>query len=203
MYTKAFRVDKDIKISQVISFLSTRLSLKDSSLYLLAPLKGAPLNSEDTLAAYGLGTLFDTWQLRMVVRGISRPNFLLIFKGNELTTNFLVEFFFPKTEPFTSAGLLKKHLRVDPYESVKDALARAFSSLRLPSTFHSFFLLSQDPHRYELVNLDGKVLADNDTMAKYGLGIKCRVYQVSVQHKRFPIGTNPVEGICLLLFYLS
>ena len=56
-------------IGQVKNFLCEKINISNPSNFALAPLKGTPLSENETFAAYGLGSLFESWQVRLVPKG--------------------------------------------------------------------------------------------------------------------------------------
>ncbi|KYQ91999.1 RhoGAP domain-containing protein [Tieghemostelium lacteum] len=166
IYRKSYKLDINTSVFKIISLICEKVKLEPSK-FLLRTLKGRTLFDNATLNDYGLGTLFTTWQLRLI--SLNSP---------ENTGNFVVEFWFPNSPEFK--GMQKKALKVDAYQPLKRLMKDLCDRLKVPRY-----------HYYQLIGPEGEVLSDNDNLSSIGLGIKFKTFKMKIVKKQFPIGTNP------------
>ncbi|PRP79070.1 RhoGAP domain-containing protein [Planoprotostelium fungivorum] len=167
LHYKSFNIDKNHKCTQVLRFLCEKMNLSDSSKYSLATLGGRGISENEPLASYGLGSIFESWQLKLEL------------KGNPGTGMFNVEVLLPPEE---WAGLSKKVIRVDAYMPVHMLINHVCAKVNV----------KRQAHYYEL-RYEGKTLGDQSYLADLGLGIRIRTIQVQIHAKTFPTGNDPVK----------
>lgn len=65
---KAYRVNRAQPTLQTVAQVCKRLNLSNPENYALATLRNILLAPSETLSAYGLGSIFESWELRLIER---------------------------------------------------------------------------------------------------------------------------------------
>jgi hypothetical protein len=167
--------------------ISIKLRIEKSSDFKLETIRGKTLEANQPLSAYGLGSLFYSWQLRLAHKSINTSPSSLKFSGKpkELNTKFVVDFRLP-TIPETK-GMHKKSLLIDPEETVGNVINYLCSKLKL-----------NQMNRFEL-NIDGKVPRHYECLSMFGLGIRFKSCTIQVNIRRSSIGTSTTQGNYLII----
>ncbi|EGC33978.1 hypothetical protein DICPUDRAFT_153891 [Dictyostelium purpureum] len=166
IYRKSYKLDIKTTVYKIICLICEKAKLEPSK-FLLRTLKGRTLFDNLCLGDYGLGTLFTSWQLRLIA-----------LESPESTGNFVVEFLMPNTPEFK--GMQKKAIKVDAYQPLKRIMKGLCDKLKIPNH-----------HYYHIIGPEGEVLGDNDVLSSIGLGIKYKTCKMQLAKKVFPIGRNP------------
>ncbi|EGG23695.1 RhoGAP domain-containing protein [Cavenderia fasciculata] len=166
IYRKSYKLDINTSVFKIICLICEKAKLAPSK-FVLRTLKGRTLFDNGSLAQYGLGTLFTTWQLRLI--SLDSP---------ESTGNFVVEFQLPDSPEFKN--MQKKSIKVDAYQPLKRIMKGLCDKLRVPKY-----------HYYDLIGPEGQVLSGDDILSSIGLGIKFKTCKMKLQKKVFPVGKGP------------
>eukprot|EP01132_Coremiostelium_polycephalum_P008051 gene8051-9905_t len=166
IYRKSYKLYIGTSVYKIICLICEKVKLEPSK-FVLRTLKGRTLYDNLSLSAYGLGTLFTTWQLRLIA--LDSP---------DSTGNFVVEFYMPDSPEFK--GMQKKAIKVDAYQPLKRIMKGLCEKLKIPKY-----------HYYYLIGPEGEVLGDNDVLSSIGLGIKFKTCKMKLMKKVFPIGKGP------------
>ncbi|KAN0032825.1 hypothetical protein ACTFIV_006752 [Dictyostelium citrinum] len=166
IYRKSYKLDSKTTVYKIICLICEKAKLEPSK-FLLRTLKGRTLFDNKSLGDYGLGTLFTSWQLRLIA-----------LESPESTGNFVVEFLMPDIPEFK--GMQKKAIKVDAYQPLKRIMKGLCDKLKIPNH-----------HYYHLIGPEGEVLGDNDVLSSIGLGIKYKTCKMKLAKKIFPVGKNP------------
>ncbi|KAK5581879.1 hypothetical protein RB653_003459 [Dictyostelium firmibasis] len=165
IYRKSYKLDSKTTVYKIICLICEKAKLEPSK-FLLRTLKGRTLFDNKSLGDYGLGTLFTSWQLRLIA-----------LESPESTGNFVVEFLMPDIPEFK--GMQKKAIKVDAYQPLKRIMKGLCDKLKIPNH-----------HYYHLIGPEGEVLGDNDVLSSIGLGIKYKTCKMKLAKKIFPVGKN-------------
>ncbi|EFA75482.1 RhoGAP domain-containing protein [Heterostelium album PN500] len=168
VYRKSYKLDINTTVYKIICLICEKVnneSLKPSK-FVIRTLKGRTLYDNLSLRAYGLGSLFTTWQLRLI--SLDQP---------DSTGNFVVEFLMPDSPEFK--GMQKKAIKVDAYQPLKRIMKGLCDKLKVPKY-----------HYYDLIGPEGQVLGGDDILSSIGLGIKFKTCKMKLQKKTFPVGKN-------------
>ncbi|KAN0050846.1 hypothetical protein ACTA71_004142 [Dictyostelium dimigraforme] len=166
IYRKSYKLDSKTTVYKIICLICEKAKLEPSK-FLLRTLKGRTLFDNKSLGDYGLGTLFTSWQLRLIA-----------LESPESTGNFVVEFLMPDIPEFK--GMQKKAIKVDAYQPLKRIMKGLCDKLKIPNH-----------HYYHLIGPEGEILGDNDVLSSIGLGIKYKTCKMKLAKKVFPVGRNP------------
>ncbi|KAM9973698.1 hypothetical protein ACTFIW_010815 [Dictyostelium discoideum] len=166
IYRKSYKLDSKTTVYKIICLICEKAKLEPSK-FLLRTLKGRTLFDNKSLGDFGLGTLFTSWQLRLIA-----------LESPESTGNFVVEFLMPDIPEFK--GMQKKAIKVDAYQPLKRIMKGLCDKLKIPNH-----------HYYHLIGPEGEVLGDNDVLSSIGLGIKYKTCKMKLAKKVFPVGKNP------------
>lgn len=173
MKRKAYKVDKNQPIHQVLTLICRKLQVTGRK-FLLSTIRGFILNDEDSLHAYGLGTLFSNWELLLIPKKEDfRPTFSMSSEP-ECTVTFslplLVEF----------QGLKSKVMKVDVKSTVQQLIMNICEKFKVKNA-ESFVLCTDfvSSHKQHIVSRSSHstgtkaqdIILDPDSdLASYGLG---------------------------------
>ncbi|KAL6060704.1 hypothetical protein QOT17_013334 [Balamuthia mandrillaris] len=179
LFRKLYRVGSNVPVKKILRTLCNRLNV-DPQKYCLTTLSGCPISSEEVLASYGLGSLFENWQLKLIEKDVPTN-----------TGNYVVEFQLPGTPAFS--GLLRKALKVDAYRPIEEVVSFLCSRIKV-----------SNPHHYGIMSLDGsRELSNSEVLSDLGLGVKFPTCKLQLIQKNFPLGTDPVADKKLVVSLLN
>lgn len=177
---KLFYVGKNQTIQHVLDSLCSKLGLQENKKFCLATLNGKSLQPDATLLDYGVGILFNTWQLKVIET--NNPH---------KTGKVPVGFCFPKTREFQVEEV---RMAVDIHASVKEVPKPNFSFFY----FHkNIITLCSDlnipkPHRFQM-SIDGVVLSDDDRLCNQPFITQSRHRYITISLKSFPVASGNAE----------
>ncbi|KAL6042368.1 hypothetical protein QOT17_024453 [Balamuthia mandrillaris] len=175
VYTRTFKVKASMEIDRIVSFVCSKLGIADAHRFGLSTLRGQPMMGNDNLGNWGLGTIFSSWQLKIIQK--DHP---------EYTGAFLVEFLMsPQVE--SEIKLKKKAFNVDAYRPAHEIIAMVCDKLKLGS-----------PHEYDLQTDKGTVIKRNESLSEHGLGIRVKGFFVRLNKHKVPCGTDPIKDAVMV-----
>ncbi|EFA76782.1 hypothetical protein PPL_09533 [Heterostelium album PN500] len=154
---KVFRVPNNISIKEI--------QIQNSNDYTLCTIKGREVDPEDTLLDYGLGSLFDNWQLCLTERGKVRKAGL-----------FELEVHYPEIPEF--AGRFHRITVVDGYQPAEVVVKNLGKEMEIGKP-HLFSIKLETPSGVQYPQ-------DHEFLTKYGLGSKFRKCKLKLIPKKFP-----------------
>ncbi|KYR02446.1 hypothetical protein DLAC_01285 [Tieghemostelium lacteum] len=170
---KSYKINKKFTIAQTINLICKKQSIPDPKRFWIGSLQGFIMNENETLASYGLGTLFESWELRLYSKEeILSKSPMRSTNIESLEKEFIVVFELPPLEQFN--GLKRHNVKVDSTITIKQAISNICKKYRV-----------EQPERFSAMTMDDNplvefVLFGGAQFKHYGLGYKFRKWDLKI-----------------------
>eukprot|EP01132_Coremiostelium_polycephalum_P001525 gene1525-1919_t len=170
---KSYKINKKFTIAQTISLICKKQMIPDPKRFWVGSLLGFIMNDNEPLATYGLGSLFESWELRLIVKEDILSKSPLKYEPIEsIGTEFIVVFELPPLEEFN--GLKKHNVKVDSNHTIKQTIASICKRYKVES-----------PERFSVMTIDDNpliefVLFSGACFKHYGLGYKFKKWDLKI-----------------------
>jgi hypothetical protein len=124
------------------------------------------MKQDAKMSDYGLGSLFSTWELKIVEGDPAKLG------------HYDVEFILPTSTPSFNFGKEKQVMTIDAYKPIHQVIAIVCSKCNVTM-----------PHRFG-ITWNSKELDDQDTLGNQGLGTQFQTCTVNVFSKNFPVASG-------------
>eukprot|EP01133_Synstelium_polycarpum_P005974 gene5974-6920_t len=170
---KSYKINRKFTIAQTINLICKKQQIPDPKRFWISSLLGFIMNDNEPLYTYGLGSLFESWELRVIVKDDILAKSPLKYEPiDSIGTEFIVVFELPPLEQFN--GLKKHVVKVDSHQTIKQAIAGICKKYRV-----------EDPERFSVMTIDVNplvefVLFSGAAFKHYGLGYKFKKWDLKI-----------------------
>ncbi|GAM20387.1 hypothetical protein SAMD00019534_035620 [Acytostelium subglobosum LB1] len=164
---KVFRVPNNISAREITNFLCAKIHVQDPTNFTIVTMKGREILPEDFLVDYGLGSMFDNWQLCLVERGKMKRAGM-----------YELEVHYPDVPQY--AGRFMRSILVDGYQPAEVVVRALCKDMEIIKP-HLFSMSVEAPGA-----TSSFIVPDNEQLSKHGLGAKFRKCKIKLVPKKFP-----------------
>ncbi|EGC39203.1 hypothetical protein DICPUDRAFT_75206 [Dictyostelium purpureum] len=170
---KSYKINKKFTISQAISLICKKQMIPDPKRFWIGSLQGFIMSDNETLASYGLSSLFESWELRLILKEDILSKSPYRYQPLEsIGTEFIVVFELPPLEQFN--GLKKHVVKVDSNTTIKQSITSICKKYRV-----------ENPDRFSAMTIDENplvefVLFGGACYKHYGLGFKFKKWDLKI-----------------------
>ncbi|EFA84976.1 hypothetical protein PPL_01970 [Heterostelium album PN500] len=170
---KSYKINKKFTVSQTIALICKKQQIPDPKRFWIGSLQGFIMSDNEPLSTYGLGSLFESWELRLIYKqDILSKSPLKNEPLESLGTEFIVVFELPPLEEFN--GLKKHVVKVDSNQTIKSAIGNICKKYKVEgSERFSVMTIDENP----LVEF---VLFSGACFKHYGLGYKFKKWDLKI-----------------------
>ncbi|KAF2072887.1 hypothetical protein CYY_005782 [Polysphondylium violaceum] len=170
---KSYKINKKFSIAQTISLICKKQMIPDPKRFWIGSLQGFIMNDTETLASYGLSSLFESWELRLIVKEDILSKSPYRYQPLEsIGTEFIVVFELPPLEQFN--GLKRHVVKVDSGHTIKQTIANICKKYKV-----------ENPDRFSVMTIDENPLVEfalfgGACFKHYGLGYKFKKWDLKI-----------------------
>ncbi|KAM9986346.1 hypothetical protein ACTFIY_010766 [Dictyostelium cf. discoideum] len=170
---KSYKINKKFTIQQTIGLICKKQMIPDPKRFWIGSLQGFIMNDHETLASYGLSSLFESWELRLILKEDILSKSPYRYQPIEsIGTEFIVVFELPPLEQFN--GLKKQSVKVDSNQTIKQSIVNICKKYRV-----------EEPDRFSAMTIDDNplvefVLFGGACFKHYGLGFKFKKWDLKI-----------------------
>ncbi|EGG24076.1 hypothetical protein DFA_06214 [Cavenderia fasciculata] len=170
---KSYKLNKKFTIAQTISLICKKQQIPDPKRFWVGSLQGFIMNDNEHLYTYGLGSLFESWELRLILKEDILSKSPLKYEPIEsIGTEFIVVFELPPLEEFN--GLKKHVVKVDANHTIKQGIQNIMKKYRV-----------EGHDRFSVMTIDENplvefVLFSGACFKHYGLGYKFKKWDLKI-----------------------
>ncbi|GAM26321.1 hypothetical protein SAMD00019534_094960, partial [Acytostelium subglobosum LB1] len=170
---KTYKINKKFTIAQTINLICKKQQVPDPKRFWIGSLQGFIMKDDEPLSTYGLGTIFESWELRVIYKNdILSKSPLKSEPMESIGTEFIVVFELPPLQEFN--GLKKHVVKVDTNQTIKQSIANICRKYKVES-----------PDRFSVMTMDENPLAEfvlfsGACFKHYGLGYKFKKWDLKI-----------------------
>ncbi|KAN0030975.1 hypothetical protein ACTA71_003947 [Dictyostelium dimigraforme] len=170
---KSYKINKKFTVQQTIGLICKKQMIPDPKRFWIGSLQGFIMNDHETLASYGLSSLFESWELRLILKEDILSKSPYRYQPIEsIGTEFIVVFELPPLEQFN--GLKKQSVKVDSNQTIKQSIVNICKKYRV-----------EEPERFSAMTIDDNplvefVLFGGACFKHYGLGFKFKKWDLKI-----------------------